>query len=62
MGAALVLRGRRKGGYGFQIDFMASAMETVGSPILFALVGMFLKEARRKDSVLTACKGRETTT
>ncbi len=32
-GAGLGLRGRRKDGDGFQIDFMVSAMETIGSPI-----------------------------
>jgi hypothetical protein len=43
MGAGLVLR--RKDGGGFQIDFMVSAMETVGSPIFFALARMFLKRS-----------------
>jgi hypothetical protein len=45
MGAGLVLCGGRKDGDGFHIDFIVSAMETVGSPIFFALAGMFLKRS-----------------
>ena len=60
MRAGLKLRGRRKDGDGFQIDFIVSQWKR--SAIRFFCVSrMFLKEARGEDSVLTACKGRETT-